>query len=319
VSPIRRAEDDDLADAGERGEHRRRVARPVVLRGPDARARAAIVGDHRSPVAAARVHHHRVVDDERRSGHAPLHVGRLVVVEDVHAPDRPAGRVAQRAQLARRAEDVDDGVGPRRRGARAVAAHEFLEQRVPRRRPELAAGADVVGRGHLAWTALLDRERAAARHRQGGVAAADRLLPERRQAVDRPVRENGAHGHDAVAGRASVRRPVGQRRIGRQDAGATGDGGALRRRTRRGDRCGRRDVSGRRSLRLPVRFDAPRLLVGRRRKAHVEPPGAVEHDPHPEHVVRDGGGDEHDEHDDRNGRDDACEKPQHFSTETIAA
>ena len=98
----------------------------------------------------------------------------------------PARRV-QAAQLAERAEHVDPAIVIGRRRARAVAAHRLDELAVPAVGPQLAAGFDVVRRRHFLAAPLLDREGAAVGHDERGVAEADRLLPQPRQPVGRPL------------------------------------------------------------------------------------------------------------------------------------
>ena len=100
----RRAEDQNLPDARERDEHRRRVRLLVVQRRPRAFPGAPIVRHDGLPVRSAGQDHDGVVDDERRRGHAPLEIRRAAVLEDVRPPHERAGRGVQAPQLAQAAQ-----------------------------------------------------------------------------------------------------------------------------------------------------------------------------------------------------------------------
>ena len=219
----------DLPAAGQRHEHRRDVGCGVVERLPHRLAGGHVVGDDRG-AAAARLHDDLAVHDQRRGRHAPLQVLGAGVAQDVGAPDQRSGVGPQGLQLAGGTERVEDAVGVGRRGARAVAAHRFREERVPAHRPPLASGPDVVGGDHFAVSALLDRVGQAARDDERGVALANRLLPQQARAAGRPRGGDAALAIDAVAGRAAI---VGPR---------TGAGGRRCRGSRW--RRGRRRASG---------------------------------------------------------------------------
>ena len=103
----------------------------------------------------------------------------------------PFGGV-EHAQLAFRAQRIEAAFVVCRRRARTVAAHRFLEVRRPRVRPELAPAVDCVSRRNFLIPPLLDGERATLGDDKRGVAAADRLLPERAKSLTGPAGANRA-------------------------------------------------------------------------------------------------------------------------------
>ncbi len=175
------ADDEQLPHTVQRDEHRRAIRLFVVERRPDAFPGGTVVADDRAPVGSAGQHDDRVIDDERRSGHAPVEVVGVAVAQDVGAPDHLAAGIVESTEFSCRTERVHLPVRPRRRGSRAVSAHRLAEFSGPRVRPELATRGHVVRGDHLLRSALLDRECATTSHDEGGVAAADRLLPQRHQ------------------------------------------------------------------------------------------------------------------------------------------
>ena len=112
-------------------------------------------------------------------------------VQNVRAPHHLAGGGVEAAELASGAERVHQTVMPGGCGPGALAAapqsHQLrIESLAPRIGPELAARLHVVGGHDFVILALLDRERAAAGDGERRAAAADRLLPHRREPVPRP-------------------------------------------------------------------------------------------------------------------------------------
>lgn len=157
-------------------------------------------------VLTARQHDNGVVDDERRSPHAPIKIARAGVLENVRAPQRSACGGVERAELARGTERVQLAVMPGRRRARTDAAVVLPERGAPRVGPQLAAGQHVVSGGDFVMPALLDGEGVPTCDDERRVAAADRLPPQRLQR--RPVRANRPRGVVAVAARAAEVRPL---------------------------------------------------------------------------------------------------------------
>src|SRR4030095_14362986 len=115
----------------------------------------------------------------------------VVSPEDVGAPDHLPAGIVEPPQLTGGAERIDATVSPRRRRPWAIAAHRLAELGGPRIGPQLATCRALVRRAHLLRSTLLDREGAPLRDDERGVAATDRLLPERFQARGRPLGQDG--------------------------------------------------------------------------------------------------------------------------------
>ena len=155
-----RRHDQNLPNAAKRHEHRRGVPLFIVLRLPHDFAGGLAVGDDGTAARAAWQDDHFVVDNQGRGRHAPREVGRPVVGQDIPPPHQRAAARIEHAQLALGAERVDAPLVIRRRRARPIAAHRFLEVRRPAVRPQLTSAPRVVGRDHFLIPPLLDRERA---------------------------------------------------------------------------------------------------------------------------------------------------------------
>src|SRR2546428_4529239 len=91
-------ENQDLRDARENGQPRRAITRSVRACSPDKLAVSGVIGYEGTIVSAAGVHHHEVVNHQRRATHAPFVYVRLVVLNDILGPDWFSGFQVQTVQ-----------------------------------------------------------------------------------------------------------------------------------------------------------------------------------------------------------------------------
>src|SRR5262245_1613019 len=137
-----------------------------------------VIGDDRFVAGPAGQDDQFVVYDERRARHSPLKVFRPVLTQNIPGPQPFPGFAVQTPELAFGSASVEAAIAPARRRSWTVAAHRFLEERIPSVGPKLAAIRQIVCCHDLLISTLLDGERPAMRDDERGISSTDGLSPE---------------------------------------------------------------------------------------------------------------------------------------------